>query len=73
MSGMEKISTSLLEAGKLKFKMGVISQSELNNIVERYNKVSEEMVDIEIESLLVRMRLLFLQGELTSFYEVCQE
>lgn len=73
LSGMEKISTSLLEAGKLKFKMGVISQSELNNIVERYNKVSEEMVDIEIESLLVRMRLLFLQGELTSFYEVCQE
>jgi outer membrane protein TolC len=73
LSEMEKASTSLLEAGKLKFKMGAISQSELNNIIERYNKVLGEMVGIEIENLLIGMRLLSLQGELTSFYEVCQK
>lgn len=68
LSSMERISHDLLEAAKLRFKMGVISQSELNNIVERYDKANEEIVDIEIESFLTGIRLLMFTGELSSHF-----
>ncbi len=68
LSSMERISYDLLEAAKLRFKMGVISQSELTNIVERYNKANEEIVDIETESFLTGIRLLTLTGELSSHF-----
>ncbi len=65
---MEKIADALLEAGKIKFKMGMISQSELNNIMERYNKTYEEIAEIEIENFLFGIRLLTLTGELSSYF-----
>ncbi len=68
LSGMDEISHSLLESGNLKFKMGMISQTELNAIVERYNKTNEEVVNIQIENFLIGVRLLSLTGEIASFF-----
>lgn len=68
LSSMEKISHDLLEAGKLKFKMGIISQSELNNIMERYDKTDEEIVEIKTESFLTGVRLLTLAGGLSAYF-----
>ncbi len=67
-SSMDKIAHDLLEAAKLKFTMGMISQSELNNIIERYDKANEEIADIKIESFLTGIRLLTITGELYSHF-----
>ncbi|MFH1898701.1 MAG: TolC family protein [Candidatus Desantisbacteria bacterium] len=68
LSTMEKISHDLLEAGKLKFNLGIISQSELNNIIERYNKTQKEMIESKIESFSIGIRLLTLTCGLVAFY-----